>query len=212
MVDIDALRREYTRGGLDRGDLADDPVEQFALWFEQAQAAEVVEPNAMSLATADAGGRVSVRTVLLKYFGRDGFVFFTNYESRKAEDIAANPQVALLFAWLALERQVRVEGRAQRIPASDSLAYFLKRPHGSQLGAWVSRQSSVIGSRQLLEMKLEEMKRKFASGQVPLPSFWGGYRVRPERFEFWQGRPNRLHDRFQYSAEGEGWRIERLAP
>ncbi len=212
MVDIDALRREYTRGGLDREDLADDPLEQFRLWFEQAQAAEVIEPNAMCLATADAGGRVGVRTVLLKYFGSDGFVFFTNYESRKAADIAANPQVALLFPWLALERQVRIEGTAERISTHDSLAYFLKRPRGSQLGAWVSQQSSIIGSRQLLEMKLDEMKRKFASGEVPLPSFWGGYRVRPEVLEFWQGRPSRLHDRFQYTRDADAWRIERLAP
>ncbi len=212
MVDIDALRREYTHGGLDRDDLADDPCEQFRRWFEQALSAEVIEPNAMSLATAAADGRVSVRTVLLKYYGRDGFVFFTNYESRKAADIAANPRVALLFPWLALERQVRIEGRAERISKTDSLAYFLKRPRGSQLGAWVSHQSSVIGSRQLLEMKLDEMKRKFASGEVPLPSFWGGYRVRADLFEFWQGRPNRLHDRFQYTPEGDAWRIERLAP
>lgn len=212
MVDIDALRRDYTRGGLDRDDLAADPFEQFRLWFEQAQSAEVVEPNAMSIATADANGRVSLRTVLLKYFGHDGFVFFTNYESRKAADIIVNPQVALLFPWLALERQVRIEGRAERISKADSLAYFLKRPHGSQLGAWVSQQSSIVGSRQLLEMKLDEMKRKFSKGEVPLPSFWGGYRVRASVFEFWQGRPNRLHDRFQYNPEGERWRIERLAP
>ena len=211
-MDIEALRRDYTRGGLDRDQLADDPVAQFATWFEQARAAELLEPNAMSIATVDASGRPSLRTVLLKYFDADGFVFFTNYESRKAKDIGANPRVALLFAWLALERQVRIEGTAQRIPARDSLAYFLKRPRGSQLGAWVSMQSSIISSRSLLEAKLEEMKRKFYSGEVPLPSFWGGYRVRPELFEFWQGRSNRLHDRFQYSPEGGGWRIARLAP
>ena len=211
-MDIEALRRDYTRGGLDRDDLADDPVRQFAGWFEQARSAEVVEPNAMSLATVDADGRVSARTVLLKYFGNDGFVFFTNYESRKAADIAANPRVALLFPWLALERQVRIEGAAERISKTDSLAYFLKRPHGSQLGAWVSQQSAVISSRSLLEQKMDEIKRKFAAGEVPLPSFWGGYRVRPDAFEFWQGRSNRLHDRFRYTSEGDGWRIERLAP
>ena len=211
-MDIDALRRDYTLGGLDREDLAEDPFEQFARWFEQAERAELLEPNAMSMASADASGRVSLRTVLLKYFGRDGFVFFTNYESRKAADIAVNPQVALMFPWLALERQVRIEGNAERISKKDSLVYFLKRPRGSQLGAWVSRQSSIVGSRQLLEMKLAEMQRKFADGEVPLPSFWGGYRVRPRLFEFWQGRPSRLHDRFQYTPDGDAWRIERLAP
>jgi len=211
-VDIEALRRDYTLGGLDREDLAEDPFEQFARWFEQAERAELLEPNAMSMASADASGRVSLRTVLLKYFGRDGFVFFTNYESRKAADIAVNPQVALMFPWLALERQVRIEGNAERISKKDSLVYFLKRPRGSQLGAWVSRQSSIVGSRQLLEMKLAEMQRKFADGEVPLPSFWGGYRVRPRLFEFWQGRPSRLHDRFQYTPDGDAWRIERLAP
>jgi len=211
-VDIEALRRDYTRGGLDRDDLADDPFAQFARWFDQAREAELVEPNAMSLATVAADGRVSVRTVLLKYFGADGFVFFTNYESRKAADMAANPRVALLFPWLALERQVRIEGVAERISKADSLAYFMKRPHGSQLGAWVSQQSSVISSRSLLEQKMDEIKRKFSAGKVPLPSFWGGYRVRPDAFEFWQGRSNRLHDRFHYAPEGQGWRIERLAP
>ena len=211
-MDIEALRRDYTLGGLDREDLAEDPFEQFARWFEQAERAELLEPNAMSMASADASGRVSLRTVLLKYFGRDGFVFFTNYESRKAADIAVNPQVALMFPWLALERQVRIEGNAERISTKDSLVYFLKRPRGSQLGAWVSRQSSIVGSRQLLEMKLAEMQRKFADGEVPLPSFWGGYRVRPRLFEFWQGRPSRLHDRFQYTPDGDAWRIERLAP
>ena len=211
-MDIEALRRDYTRGGLDRDDLADDPFAQFARWFDQAREAELVEPNAMSLATVAADGRVSVRTVLLKYFGADGFVFFTNYESRKAADMAANPRVALLFPWLALERQVRIEGVAERISKADSLAYFMKRPHGSQLGAWVSQQSSVISSRSLLEQKMDEIKRKFSAGKVPLPSFWGGYRVRPDAFEFWQGRSNRLHDRFHYAPEGQGWRIERLAP
>ena len=211
-MDIDALRRDYTRGGLDRDDLADDPVQQFARWFEQARSAEVVEPNAMTLATADAEGRVAARTVLLKYFGEDGFVFFTNYESRKAADIAANPRVALLFPWLALERQVRIEGAAERISKADSLAYFMKRPHGSQLGAWVSQQSAVISSRSLLEQKMDEIRRKFSEGKVPLPSFWGGYRVRPDAFEFWQGRSNRLHDRFRYSPQGDGWQVERLAP
>jgi pyridoxamine 5'-phosphate oxidase len=211
-LDIENLRREYVKDGLTRELLADDPFDQFARWFEQASKAEVLEPNAMSLATAGADGRVTVRTVLLKYFGRDGFVFFTNYESTKASQIASNPHVCLLFPWLALERQAIVEGRAEKVSRRETLSYFLKRPRGSQLGAWVSHQSSIIGSRQLLESKFEELKHKFAAGDVPVPSFWGGFRVAPSRFEFWQGRPSRLHDRFQYTPREGGWEIERLAP
>jgi len=159
----------------------------------------------------DEQGRPAVRTVLLKFWDATGFVFYTNYESAKARHIAAKAEVAMLFPWLALERQVIIRGAAQRVSASESLKYFLTRPRGSQLGAWVSAQSSVISSRQILEMKLEEMKRKFGDGQVPLPGFWGGFRVVPRTVEFWQGRPNRLHDRFLYTRD-EGWRLERLAP
>lgn len=209
--DVAALRREYTRAGLRRADLHADPVAQFRRWFSEASAAELVEPNAMVLATTD-GQRPSTRTVLLKAYDERGFVFFTNYESRKARDIAHNDHVSLLFPWYPLERQLGILGRAERISASESLAYFASRPHGSRLGAWVSQQSAVITSRKLLEMKWDEMKRKFAQGQIPLPSFWGGFRVVPSEFEFWQGRENRLHDRFRYTRVDAGWHIERLAP
>jgi pyridoxamine 5'-phosphate oxidase len=207
-----SLRREYSRSGLRRGDLATEPFDQFRRWFDEAAEAGLLEPNAMVLSTTD-GHRPSSRTVLLKAFDSRGFVFFTNYESRKACDIALDPRVSLLFPWYGLERQVAVLGEATRISASESLAYFASRPHGSQLGAWVSQQSSVISSRSLLEMKWDEMKRKFARGQIPLPSFWGGFRVTPVEIEFWQGRENRLHDRFRYARSGQGpWTVERLAP
>lgn len=210
--DVAALRRDYARDGLRRADLEPDPVGQFRRWFGEAVAAGLLEPNAMVLSTTD-GVRPSSRTVLLKAYDERGFVFFTNYESRKAREMAAHDRVSLLFPWYALERQVGILGRAERISAAESLAYFASRPRGSRLGAWVSRQSSVIGSRQLLEMKWDEIKRKFAQGEVPLPSFWGGFRVVPAEVEFWQGRENRLHDRFRYMAEAGGrWTIERLAP
>jgi pyridoxamine 5'-phosphate oxidase len=206
-------RSEYTRGALNRSDLQPSPFEQFALWFEEAVAAQVIEPNAMSLATSGADQRPLVRTVLLKSYDEGGFVFFTNFESRKARQLAENPNASLLFPWLALERQVIICGAAERISTAETLAYFLTRPRGSQLGAWVSAQSSVITTRSLLEQKWEEMKRKFGEGQVPLPSFWGGYRVVPREIEFWQGRPSRLHDRFLYTRQSDGsWRLDRLAP
>ncbi|MDR1818311.1 MAG: pyridoxamine 5'-phosphate oxidase [Puniceicoccales bacterium] len=214
-MDIADLRQEYSRAGLERADLAPSPLAQFELWFRQANEAGLLEPNAMSIATAGTGGAPTCRTVLLKYFDERGFVFFTNYTSRKAADIAANPRAALLFPWLALERQVAITGSVEKISAAESLRYFLRRPHGSQLGAWVSHQSSVISSRQLLLKKMDEMRRKFLEGHVPLPDFWGGFRVVPQTVEFWQGRPNRLHDRFLYTrddAAAGGWRIERLAP
>jgi len=209
--DVAELRRNYTRDGLSRADLDQDPVAQFRRWFTQAVEAQIVEPNAMVLGTTD-GKRPSARSVLLKAYDERGFVFFTNYESRKAQEIASNDRVSLLFPWYPLERQVSILGRAERISTAESLAYFVSRPHGSRLGAWVSQQSSVINSRQLLEMKLEEMKSKFADGEVPLPSFWGGFRVVPSEIEFWQGRENRLHDRFRYTLAGADWTIERLSP
>ena len=209
--DVAALRRNYTRDGLRRGNLDPDPIGQFRKWFSEAMAAELVEPNAMVLSTTD-GKRPSSRTVLLKAYDERGFVFFTNYESRKAREIAVDAHVSLLFPWYPLERQVGIIGRAERISAAESLAYFTSRPHGSRLGAWVSQQSTVINSRKFLEMKWDEMKRKFADGEIPLPSFWGGIRVVPTEIEFWQGRENRLHDRFRYTRSGDGWAIERLSP
>jgi pyridoxamine 5'-phosphate oxidase len=209
--DVAALRRNYTRDGLRRADLDPDPIGQFRKWFSEALAAELVEPNAMVLSTTD-GKRPSSRTVLLKAYDERGFVFFTNYESRKAREIAVDAHVSLLFPWYPLERQVGIIGRAERISAAESLAYFTSRPHGSRLGAWVSQQSTVINSRKFLEMKWDEMKRKFADGEIPLPSFWGGIRVIPTEIEFWQGRENRLHDRFRYARSGAAWAIERLAP
>jgi pyridoxamine 5'-phosphate oxidase len=209
--DVAELRRNYTRDGLRRNSLDSDPVGQFRRWFADAVAAELVEPNAMVLSTTD-GRRPSSRTVLLKAYDERGFVFFTNYESRKARDIAAQAEVSLLFPWYPLERQVGLLGKAERISAAESLTYFASRPHGSRLGAWVSQQSTVITSRKLLEMKWEEVKRKFSEGEVPLPSFWGGFRVVPVEFEFWQGRENRLHDRFRYVRSGDGWAVDRLAP
>ncbi|MFZ4803617.1 MAG: pyridoxamine 5'-phosphate oxidase [Synechococcus lacustris] len=209
--DISQLRRDYRRDGLRRTDLDADPVAQFRLWFGQAAAAELLEPNAMVLGTTD-GVRPSCRTVLLKAFDGRGFVFFTNYASRKASEIGLDPHVSLLFPWYALERQVAILGKAERIPTTESLAYFVSRPFGSRLGAWVSQQSSVISSRQILESKWEELKQRFAAGEVPLPSAWGGIRVVPTEFEFWQGRENRLHDRFRYRPAAEGWTVERLAP
>lgn len=209
--DVAELRRNYTRDGLRRADLNPDPVGQFRQWFADAMSAEVIEPNAMVLSTTD-GVRPSSRTVLLKAYDERGFVFFSNYESRKAREIGANAEVSLLFPWYSLERQIGLLGRAERISAAESLAYFVSRPHGSRLGAWVSQQSAVIDSRKFLEMKWDEVKRKFAEGEIPLPSFWGGFRVVPAEIEFWQGRENRLHDRFRYTRSGDGWAVERLSP
>jgi pyridoxamine 5'-phosphate oxidase len=212
-MQIDLQRSDYDKGKLEREDLAGNPVEQFAVWFKQACETKVIEPNAMSLATVGADGQPLVRTVLLKSYDNHGFVFFTNLESRKARHIKENPNVSLLFPWLALQRQVIVNGRAERVSMAESVAYFLTRPRGSQLGAWISQQSSVVTSRQLLESKWAEMERKFAGVEVPLPSWWGGYRVVPANIEFWQGRANRLHDRFLYSKQPDGaWNIERLSP
>jgi pyridoxamine 5'-phosphate oxidase len=206
-------RSEYTRGELDQASLKPSPLDQFAVWFQEAVDARLAEPNAMSLATTGADQRPLVRTVLLKSYDERGFVFFTNFESRKARQMAENPNVSLLFPWLALERQVIICGSVEKVSTAETLAYFITRPRGSQLGAWVSAQSSVITTRSLLEQKWEEMKRKFGEGQVPLPSFWGGYRVVPCEIEFWQGRPSRLHDRFLYTRQTDGlWKIARLAP
>ncbi len=212
-MELADLRREYTKTGLDDGMMPDSPLPLFEDWIRTAAEAGILEPNAMVLATADAGGRPFTRTVLLKQMDARGLVFYSNFESRKAKHIEGNPQVSLLFLWLGLERQVSVNGRAERISTAESLKYFVTRPFGSRLGAWSSPQSRVIKSRSLLEAKLDEMKRKFRGGEVPLPSYWGGYRVVPESFEFWQGRQNRLHDRFLYMRGTDGnWTCDRLAP
>lgn len=211
--DPSAQRRSYERGSLTRDSLDPDPVVQFRQWFTDATTTpEIIEPNALTLATVDPGGSPSVRTVLLKAYDESGFVFFTNYESRKSRDIAGNPRVALLFPWLALERQVKIEGRAEKVSRADTVRYFLSRPIGHRLGAWVSQQSSIVSSRSLLLAKLDEMKRKFADGEIPCPDFWGGYRVVPTRFEFWQGGKDRIHDRFEYTRTEDQWQISRLAP
>jgi pyridoxamine 5'-phosphate oxidase len=210
------MRVDYHLGHLDEKDLASNPFRQFEFWFNQAREANLLEPNAMTLATVDADARPTVRTVLLKHWDERGFVFFTNLESRKAVQIAANPNVSLLFPWLPLQRQVAINGTAEKISTAEVIAYFIKRPFHSQIAAWASPQSQVISTRAILEMKWEEMKRKFREGEVPLPSFWGGYRVVPRDVEFWQGGESRLHDRFLYSRtdadSGAPWRIERLAP
>ena len=212
-MDVAQLRREYTRLPLEREDLQEDPIAQFGAWLKQAAEAEVIEPNAMIVATVGADGLPSSRTVLLKAYDSTGFVFFTNLESTKARQIAENPNVSLLFPWLALARQVIVNGGAEKTSAAQALKYFVSRPMGNKLGAWASPQSKVISSRKILEAKLEEMKRKFLDGEVPLPSFWGGFRVVPRTIEFWQGGENRLHDRFLYTRQENGsWKIDRLAP
>lgn len=211
-MDITHLREEYRREALNRDTLRPDPMKQFRFWFDQAQEAEIREPNAMILATVSPDGQPWNRTVLLKKLDDRGLIFFTNFESRKARHIENNAKVSALFLWLGLERQVIVNGIAEKISTADSLAYFVTRPLGSRLGAWTSQQSTVIKSRSLLEAKLNEMKQKFSDGKIPLPSFWGGYRIVPDTFEFWQGRQSRLHDRFLYSKTATDWNIERLQP
>ena len=211
-MDIAHLRREYMYAGLSREDLAPDPVVQFERWFREATAADLLTPNALSLATAAPDGMPSVRTVLLKAFDHRGFVFYTNYGSRKAREIEANPQAAMLFHWLEFDRQVKIQGQVSRVSSVETLRYFSSRPRGSQIGAWCSQQSAPVGSRMLLEQAFDSMQRKFAAGKIPVPDFWGGYRVEPERIEFWQGRENRLHDRFEYQRDGADWTIMRLAP
>lgn len=213
-MDISHLRREYTYAGLRRADLAPDPFVQFERWFKQASEADLETPNAFSLATVDAAGAPSLRTVLLKTFDPNGFVFFTNYDSHKSQDIGVNPQVAALFHWLEFDRQVKIEGRAEKVSTAESLKYFTSRPRGSQIGAWVSHQSRVVSSRSMLEAQFAHMRERFQNDQIPLPGFWGGYRIVPRSIEFWQGRENRLHDRLRYRRDEVGgiWEIERLAP
>jgi pyridoxamine 5'-phosphate oxidase len=212
-VDIEEFRREYLQGGLQREDLCDDPLEQFESWLAQAVAGGITDPTAMVLATVEQGVRPWQRIVLLKDFGHSGFVFYTNLESRKARAMAENPNVSLLFPWNVLERQVIVGGTVERIPTLEAARYFVSRPRESQLAAWASAQSRPISARQVLEEKMQELKNKFSRGEVPLPSFWGGYRVVPKEIEFWQGGAHRLHDRFLYTRQGDlEWTIERLSP
>ena len=207
------LRKEYTRAGLKESDAAPDPIAQFRRWFGEALAADLHEPNAMTLASATPDGRPSARVVLLKGFDERGFVFYTNYEGRKGRELEDNPRCALVFYWGELERQVRVEGRASRVSEEESDGYFKSRPRGSRLGAWVSEQSRPVESRDALEKRLRGLEAEYEGREVPRPHFWGGYRVEPEVIEFWQGRENRLHDRLVYRrSEGGGWRRERLQP
>ena len=206
------LRKDYTLRDLNETDIDADPFKQFHLWFNDALTANLIEPNAMTLATATRDGKPSARTVLLKGFDERGFVFYTNYESRKGQELAENPWAALVFLWKEIQRQVRIEGHIEKCSPEESDTYFLSRPLGSRLGAYVSQQSQVISSREILEARLAELTRENANLDIPRPPYWGGYRLSPTSIEFWQGRPNRLHDRLRYRLSDRAWLIERLSP
>ena len=212
-MNIADLRREYAEASLSKKDMVSNPIAQFGLWLDQACQAKILEPNAATLATVDPDGKPWTRTVLAKGFGKEGFLFFTNYESRKAKHIAANKNVSLLFPWLAIQRQVIIHGRAAKILPKESLQYFQSRPKGNQISAWASPQSQEITSRKFLTIQWNNIKRKFANKEIPPPPFWGGYRVVPQTIEFWQGGKHRIHDRFLYTRQNNGrWQIQRLAP
>jgi pyridoxamine 5'-phosphate oxidase len=211
-MSIADLRREYARARLDEASVSPEPVAEFARWFEEALKAEVLEPNAMTLATASDDGAPSARIVLLKGFDERGFVFFTDYRSQKGTELDRNPRAALVFYWPELERQVRITGRTATIPREESEAYFRTRPRSSRISAWVSHQSQVIRSRKVLEDRVPEFQSRFPGEEVPLPPYWGGFRLAPEAIEFWQGRESRLHDRIRYVLNGDRWRVERLSP
>lgn len=207
------FRREYTQAGLDIADLDADPLVQFGRWMDQTIQSAIPEPNAMTVATVDTDGQPSQRIVLLKHLDKKGFVFYTNLRSRKARDLQQNPKISLHFPWHFLERQVKVCGTVEALSTAEVLKYFVTRPRESQLGAWASQQSQPISSRELLMKQFESMKQKFSKGEIPLPDFWGGYRVKPHQIEFWQGGAHRLHDRFQYNLQADGsWTIQRLEP
>ncbi len=213
LPDIASLRRSYALESLSENDVLPDPVSQFAVWFGEAMNSALPEPNAMTLATATPDGRPSARTVLLKGFNHEGFVFYTNYESRKGQELTLNPHAALLFTWLELERQIRIEGTVEKLDPEESRIYFQSRPKESQIGAWASPQSRAIDGRNVLESRVSELQNEYASEAVlPLPSFWGGFRLKPGLVEFWQGRESRLHDRICYTRAGDKWKIVRLAP
>jgi pyridoxamine 5'-phosphate oxidase len=212
MPSIADIRRDYRSRALSEDEVAAEPIAQFRQWFDEAVRADLLDVNAMTLATADAHGRPDARIVLLKDVGPDGFVFFTNYESTKGQQLAANPRACLLFFWAELERQVRVTGHVTLVSRDDSEAYFRSRPFESRLGAWASQQSAVLPSRQAIEQRFRDLQEQYEGRDVPLPPYWGGYRVMPEEVEFWQGRPSRLHDRLRYSRQGEAWGLARLSP
>ena len=213
-MDLHELRQEYSGRPIDVDSVDPCPFKQFESWFKDACDADVVEPNATVVSTVDPVGRPTLRTVLLKYFDESGFLFFTNYNSRKAQHLAGNSSLSLLFPWYALQRQIEINGTAEKVSSAESMKYFALRPRGSQLGSWVSAQSSAVSSRSMLQNKWSEFKQKFASGSVPMPPSWGGVRVKPARMEFWQGGKNRLHDRIEYSLlpDDEGWLRQRLSP